>query len=254
MSETTEYPVFRRRRRRRRDPFFRLAGWLFVRLAIVLFLLALAPFLLILVYSQINPPVTMVMLAERFSGTPVTSEWRDLPDISERLRLSVISSEDARFCDHDGVEWDTLNEMVDGYLEGERVRGASTIPMQTVKNLFLWNERSTIRKAAEIPLALFANMVWSKERMLEIYLNIAEWDTGIFGAPGAAQHYFGKDIRALQWREASLLAVTLPDPKARNPARPSAGLSRLASRLERRTRNSGDWLDCARDKTINAVE
>lgn len=253
MSEISNYPVYRRRRKRLFSRIIAGVRRAFLRFILAAILIAFAPFGLILLYTVINPPTTMVMISERLSGTSIHHQWRPLSEISERLRLAVISSEDANFCLHDGVEWETLNEMVDGYLDGERVRGASTIPMQTVKNLFLWTDRSVLRKGLEVPLALFADWVWTKERMLEIYLNIAEWDRGIFGAPAAANHYFSKDIEALRWREAALLAVSLPNPKERNPANPSGGLNRLAQRIEQRTLASGDWLDCARDSALGAI-
>jgi monofunctional biosynthetic peptidoglycan transglycosylase len=116
--------------------------------------------------------------------------------------------------------------------------------MQTVKNLFLSNGRSFLRKAVEVPLALYFDAVMPKRRVMEIYLNIAEWGPGIYGLEAAAHHYFGRPARDLTRKQAALLAVTLPNPHARNPAKPSAQLSRLANRIERRAQASGAYIGC----------
>src|SRR5690606_27185984 len=133
-------------------------------------------------------------------------------------------------------DWRELNGVVSEALSGERPRGASTIPMQTVKNLFLWADRSVIRKILEVPLALYFDAVMPKRRTLEIYLNIAEWSPNIYGVEAAARHHFGRSSKDLTARQAALRAVTLPNPKGRTPARPSAGLNRLASVIENRAR------------------
>jgi len=116
--------------------------------------------------------------------------------------------------------------------------------MQTVKNLFLWPGRSYLRKALELPLALWLDAVHSKRRIMEIYLNIAEWGPGIYGAEAAARHYFGRSAAALTARQAALLAVTLPNPHARNPAKPGSSLNRLANIIQRRAAGAGGHLEC----------
>lgn len=137
-----------------------------------------------------------------------------------------------------------MRGVVDDALDGEATRGASTIPMQTSKNLFLWNGRSFIRKAMELPLALVADFVWSKQRMMELYLNVAEWGPGIYGAEAAAQHHFGVSAAKLSRRQAALLAVSLPNPIVRNAGKPGRGLRRLASVVERRAGASGEYIKC----------
>jgi monofunctional biosynthetic peptidoglycan transglycosylase len=129
-------------------------------------------------------------------------------------------------------------------MEGEKTRGASTIVMQTGKNLFLWPGRSYLRKALELPLALYIDLVLSKKRIMEIYLNIAEWGPGIYGIEAASQYRFGRPASALTRRQAALLAVTLPSPETRNPAKPTKGLSRLARIIERRARQAGAYIGC----------
>ncbi len=153
-------------------------------------------------------------------------------------------SEDGQFCFHRGVDWGELNAVIDDALDGEKTRGASTLPMQVAKNLFLWPHRSLIRKVFEIPYALFADLVWSKRRMMEIYLNMAEWDEGIFGIEAASQHYFKRPASRLTRSQAALLTVTLPNPAKRNPAKPSRALSKLARVIERRANQSGAYVKC----------
>jgi monofunctional biosynthetic peptidoglycan transglycosylase len=164
--------------------------------------------------------------------------WVPLYKVSPNLVRAVMTSEDRHFCRHAGVDWDELFTVLDQADEGGPVRGASTISMQVAKNLFLWSGRSYVRKAIEIPLALYADLVWSKWRMLEIYLNVVEWGPGIYGAEAAAQHYFGKPAAELDRREAALMATALPSPLARNSAQPTELHARLAWRLSGRT-----WAD-----------
>ena len=134
--------------------------------------------------------------------------------------------------------------MIDDALEGEATRGASTIPMQTAKNLFLPSSRSVMRKVVEIPLAMWMDLLWSKRRMMEIYLNIAEWAPGVYGVEAASQAYFGVPAADLSARQAALLAVTLPNPVKRNAANPSRGMNRLARIIEKRASQSGAYIKC----------
>ena len=148
--------------------------------------------------------------------------------------LAVIASEDGRFCIHWGVDWGAVREAVKegGGLGG--FRGASTIPMQTAKNLYLWNGRSYMRKALEVPLAYLLSLVWPKERVMEVYLNVAQFGPGIFGAEAASRHYFHKSAADLTRGEAILLAAALPNPRFRNPARPSRHMLLVARVIDRR--------------------
>ena len=198
---------------------------------------------LIVVYRYF-PPVSTLMLARWLEGKPVERYYVPLDRISSFLRASVIVSEDARFCEHEGVDWSALREVMDR--ANDHGRGASTIPMQTVKNLFLWPSRSYIRKALEIPLALLIDLAWSKRRILEVYLNLAEWGGGIFGAEAAARHYFHKSADRLDAREAALLATALPNPRLRNPARPSPRHAGLAARIMVRARGAGSLVECVK--------
>jgi monofunctional biosynthetic peptidoglycan transglycosylase len=211
--------------------------------ALLAFTLAIAG--LILVYRFV-PPVSTLMLARWLEGEPVDRQYVPLERISSFLRADVIVSEDARFCEHEGVDWGALREVMDKAKEAGPSRGASTIPMQTAKNLFLWPSRSYIRKAIEIPLALALDLAWSKRRILEVYLNLAEWGDGIFGAEAAARHYFHKGADRLDAREAALLATALPNPRLRNPAKPSPRHAGLAARIMARARGAGSLVECVK--------
>lgn len=213
-----------------------------LRLALKAILLVGAGFVaLSALYIAVTPPST-IMLGRWATLQPVDRVSTPLDEISPHLQLMVVASEDGQFCAHWGVDW---NELV-FVLESGESRGASTIPMQTAKNVFLWPQRSYVRKALEIPVALWIDLLWTKRRMLEIYLNVAEWDEGVFGAEAAARHYFDKPAADLTRREAALLATALPAPASRNPAAPSAGHARLADRLAARAARSEWIIGCLR--------
>ena len=200
---------------------------------------------LIVIY-RFEPPVSTLMIARWLLGDTVDRQYVPLDRISLSLRAAVLVSEDARFCQHDGVDWGALREVLDKAKPGGPSRGASTIPMQTAKNLFLWPSRSYIRKIIEIPLALLLDLAWSKRRILEVYLNIAEWGDGIFGAEAAARHYFHKSADRLDAREAALLATSLPSPLHRNSARPSPRHAGLAARDMARARGADSLIACVK--------
>jgi len=217
------------------------------RLFILLVVIGLVPIVLTLIYIPASVhPVSTLMVKNWLVGSDVHRKWVPLEDISPFVYQSIVSSEDGQFCFHNGVDWAAVNLVVDDLIEGERPRGASTIPMQTVKNLFLWPNRSYVRKVLEVPLALYADLVWSKHRMMEIYLNIAEWGPGRYGIEAAARHHFKKSAKQLTRRQAALLAVTLPNPIARNPRKPGRGMGRLARLVEKRAKQSGAYVKCLR--------
>lgn len=199
--------------------------WLF-RLTVLLVLAVAGAVAL----QSVVHPVSTLMLYRWLTGQPVDRRWVPLSAISPRLVASVILSEDGQFCRHHGVDFSALREVIlKG--EGEPSRGASTITMQVVKNLFLWPGRSYIRKGLEIPLALVLDALWGKKRVLQAYLNVAEWGDGIFGAEAAAERDFGKGAPALTAREAALLATALPNPFLRSVTHPTRQHRRLAQRI-----------------------
>ena len=197
--------------------------------------------LLALVYSAVTPPSTL-MLGRWLTLQPVTREAVALEAISPLLVQAVFASEDQRFCQHNGVDWDALRDVVDD--EEGPSRGASTISMQTVKNVFLWPGRSFVRKGLEIPLAVIADTLWGKRRTMEIYLNVAEWGDGIFGAEAASRRWFGKGARDLTRNEAASLAAVLPNPIIRNAGAPSRGVRAAAARIQGRMNGVGGLMGC----------
>jgi monofunctional biosynthetic peptidoglycan transglycosylase len=225
----------------RRAPTWRSLLWRWLVRAACAVCLFLA---LLMALWRFLPPSSTLMLARWATLRPVDRAYEPLDRISPFLQTAVVTSEDERFCLHHGVDWGALSGVLDDAAGGLPNRGASTIPMQTVKNLFLWPSRSVARKAIEIPLALMLDLVWPKRRILEVYLNIAQWGDGVFGAESAARFYFHKHASALTRREADLLATSLPNPLLRNPARPRRLQNLLAQRLAARARQAAPFLAC----------
>ena len=226
---------------RRRSPIRLLAlgvGWAGLAL--------LALFIGLVALYTVVRPISTLMLARMVEGKSAQRVYAPVRTIAPAALAAVIASEDATFCDNDGVDWGALREVLNGAGKNGPRRGASTITMQTARNLFLWPGRSTIRKGLEIGMALVLGKVWSKPRTLEIYLNIAEWGDGLYGIEAAAQRYFHKSSSQLNAHEAALLATSLPNPIRRNSTRPSALQRRLAASLEEKARESADLLKCLR--------
>jgi monofunctional glycosyltransferase len=210
--------------------------------AIVVAVLVAIPIVLTPIYAIVRP-VSTLMLARWVTFRPVERQWVPLYEMGKALPRAVMASEDAFFCRHRGVDWGQLKEVLQQ--DGGPSRGASTIPMQTVRNLFLWQGAGYIRKPIEIVLALWLDLILSKERVLEIYLNTVEWGPdGQFGAAAASERAFNRQPAELTARQAALLSSALPNPIVRNPARPSGGMLGLAARTEGRVRRIGPYFDC----------
>lgn len=180
--------------------------------------------LVMLLFRFVNPPTSAFILGYQLSHSQrsVAHEWVPMSGISPWMPLAVVASEDQRFPHHVGVDFAAIRQALSEYRAGEGLRGASTITQQTAKNLFLWNDRSFIRKAIEAALALGLDFLWPKQRVLEVYLNIAEFGPGIYGVEAASQTYFGKPARHLSEYQAALLAAVLPNPKVLSVASPSS--------------------------------
>ena len=205
----------------------------------------LLPAGLLVVYRFLPVPITPLMLIRLAEGEGLDKDWVPLERIAPALRQAVVAAEDNRFCAHAGFDWAALGEVIDDLRAGERARGASTITMQTVKNLFLWPDRSLLRKALEAWLTPQIELIWPKRRILEVYLNIAEMGPGIYGAEAASRAWFGKPAADLGRIEATLLAAILPNPRQWSPARPTDYLLRRASTIRLRIDQLGPMLACA---------
>jgi monofunctional biosynthetic peptidoglycan transglycosylase len=173
---------------------------------------------LILLFSFLPPPINLYQLGESFRLGGISKDWVSFDEIAPVMGRSVVAAEDANFCLHWGFDMAAIRAAVE---EGEG-RGASTLSQQVVKNTFLWHGRSWLRKAMEAVLTPVVELVWSKQRILEVYLNVAEFDEGIFGVQAAAQHHFGVDARDLSALQAARLAAVLPDPQGRSASNPSS--------------------------------
>jgi monofunctional biosynthetic peptidoglycan transglycosylase len=209
----------------------------------LLLLIMLIPFIITPFYIVFNPPSTLIVM-RHIQGQDMTQNWVDLDAIPDRVALGIMASEDARFCSHHGVDWNAMEQQLHDALSGKTPRGASTITMQVTKNLFLWPARSYFRKAYEIPLSLWVDFVLPKRRILEIYLNIAEWGDGVFGIGAAGHYYFRRKPDQLSKGQIALLATALPNPFQRNSARPSRKHRQLARTNLARTAQMGAYRDC----------
>ncbi len=175
---------------------------------------------LILLLRWINPPFTPYVSSENRRLGQMRQDWVALQDINPHLRRAVLAAEDANFCEHWGFDLTALRAA----FEGGGARGGSTITQQTVKNMFLWHGRSYLRKGLEAAITPAVEILWPKHRILELYLNIAEFDEGVFGTQAAASWYFGTDAANLTLAQSSALAAVLPNPKDRSAIRPGPRL------------------------------
>jgi monofunctional glycosyltransferase len=218
-----------------------------VLFAIVVAVLVLIPYAIAPFYRFIDP-VSMPMLWRWATGARVERIAVPLDRIAPALRLTVIVAEDGSFCRNHGIDLGAMREALQQSGEGGEARGASTITQQTVKNLFLWQGRSFVRKALEIPLALWVNLVLPKRRILEIYLNIAQWGpNGEFGAEAGARWAFGKSARDLSDYQAAELASILPNPVARSARMPGFVVRRLSGLYTRRAADFSTLGACVAD-------
>ncbi|MGY6410246.1 MAG: monofunctional biosynthetic peptidoglycan transglycosylase [Alkalilacustris sp.] len=192
-----------------------------------LLVLAVMVVALVALFGQVNPPPGPYMISERLRLGEITRDWVPMERINPHMARAAVAAEDANFCLHWGFDVVELRRAIDA---GAR-RGASTISQQTVKNVFLWHGRSWGRKALEALLTPVMEATWSKRRILEVYLNVAEFDTGVFGVEAAARHYFGVSAADLTLTQASRLAAVLPNPQGRSASNPSAFVQRRAASI-----------------------
>lgn len=193
----------------------------------------------------INPVGSILMIERKIESWQIKQpisikrEWVDWKDISDYLKLAVIASEDQNFPTHHGFDFDAIQQALQHNAKGGSLRGASTISQQVAKNIFLWSGRSWVRKGIEVWFTAWLEVLLSKERILEIYLNSAEWGEGIFGAEAAAQYYFHVSAKHLTKEQASLLAAVLPNPRNWNPAKPTAYIRSRGEFIQQQMNNLG---------------
>lgn len=203
------------------------------RPVLVLFLLiCLVPIGGVLIHAVVPPPLTILMVKQALAGHGVDYRWRGLNDISPNLVYAAIAAEDARFCSHHGFDVEAIQKALETNAEGGKIRGGSTISQQTAKNVFLWPGRDWIRKGLEAGYTVLIETVWHKRRIMEVYLNVAEWAPGVYGAEAASRHWFGKSARNLTPREAARLAAILPSPRRYDAFDPGPYVRRRAARVQ----------------------
>lgn len=227
MGDAAETPKPKRRRR---------------PLLTLLVVLCLLPFIGVALHRFVPPPPTLLMWQQAIKGQGMDYRWRSLNDISPNLIYSAIAAEDARFCSHRGFDMAAIRQALEANERGGRVRGGSTISQQTAKNVFLWPGRDWVRKGLEAGYTVLIETGWSKRRILEVYLNVAEFAPGVYGAEAGARHWFGKSARDLTPREAARMAAILPSPRRYNAGQPGPYVRRRASRVQaaaRAVRNEG---------------
>ncbi|MEM7780073.1 MAG: monofunctional biosynthetic peptidoglycan transglycosylase [Pseudomonadota bacterium] len=190
---------------------------------------------LVLAFKWIPVPITATMVLDENS---ITKDWESLDNIDPNLVAAVIAAEDSRFCEHSGFDTEAIEQALEENRKaresGGRIRGASTISQQTAKNVFLWQDGGYFRKGLEAWFTFWIELIWGKERIMEVYLNVAETGIGTYGAEAGAQRYFGHSAARLSPDEASRMAAALPQPKARAVINPSGWLARHGNSIERR--------------------
>ncbi|MBF0677063.1 monofunctional biosynthetic peptidoglycan transglycosylase [Pseudomonas sp.] len=215
------------------------------RLIKLLFTLVALSALLVLLLRWVPPPFTALMIERKVqswtSGEPIDLErsWRPWSELPDNLKMAVIAAEDQKFADHWGFDVAAIRAALAHNEQGGSLRGASTLSQQVAKNLFLWSGRSWPRKGLEAWFTALIELLWPKERILEVYLNSVEWGVGIFGAEAAARHHFGTGAPYLSASQASLLAAVLPNPRNWSAGRPSRQTTSRAAWIRQQVRQLG---------------
>jgi monofunctional glycosyltransferase len=216
------------------------------RLVRLLLILLMTPSAIIIAYSHINPPVTPLMLIRLAEGEAINKHWVPLEQISPHIIRAAIASEDNLFCSHSGFDVRALKQQMQTFRAGGRPRGASTITMQVAKNILLWPGRDPVRKVIEAGLTPQIELFWSKQRILEVYLNLVELGPGLYGVEAASRTLFGKRASTLDRDEAARLAAILPNPREWSAVRPGPFVRARANAITRRIDQLGTLLDCSR--------
>lgn len=201
-----------------------------IKIVVAMFVLSIA---ITVAYRWINPPITLLMISRAFDGAKIDKTWVPLDQISPNLVRASIASEDNNYLGHRGFDLGAIYDALDERQQGKRQRGASTISQQTAKNVFLWSGKSWIRKGFEVYFTFLIERLWSKERIMEVYLNVIEMGNGVYGAEAAAQHYFGRSAAKITQRQAALIVAAYPNPRQRDPAHPTPYLNKRAAQIQR---------------------
>ncbi len=203
----------------------------------VILYLFVAHLLYIVVLKWINPPFTITQVQQMVEQGKFNRDYISYNEMGRNIKLAVIGSEDQKFPVHNGFDMEGIQEAIEKNKEGKKLRGGSTISQQVAKNVFLWQGRSWLRKGLEVYFTFMIEKIWSKERILEMYLNTSEMGIGVFGVEAASEYYFNKPAKDLSKNEAARIAAALPLPRKYNVNPPSPFISRRANHIERQMRN-----------------
>jgi monofunctional biosynthetic peptidoglycan transglycosylase len=208
--------------------FRRLRIWRFVRRLVLAG--AAVVFLVVLLFRWVNPPITWLMASEWWRLGAIEREWVSLGEMSANLPLAAVAAEDANFCRHWGFDVEGIRAAL---ADNSRLRGGSTISQQVAKNVYLWPARSWLRKGLEAGFTMLIEATWTKRRILEVYLNVAEFDEGVFGVQAASRRYFGTDAADLGPQRAARLMAILPDPQRRSPVSGTRFIAQRGAAIQR---------------------
>lgn len=200
------------------------------------FIFVISSISIVFINKYINPIISLHIIERAIEGNGLDLSWRDYEEISPNFFRAVIAAEDARFFTHKGVDWRAVKDAqrYNKAKKGKKKRGASTITMQTAKNVYLNHSRTYVRKAFEVWFTYLTEIIWGKKRILEVYANIVETGPGIYGVEAASQKFFNKPAAKLSKREAALIAAVLPNPIRWSPAKPTAYINKRASKIQAR--------------------
>ncbi|QIK77552.1 monofunctional biosynthetic peptidoglycan transglycosylase [Sphingomonas piscis] len=188
----------------------------------------------VLAYKVVNPPMTLTMLGDRMAGRRLDQEWMPIEQIDRDMVRAVIAAEDSKFCRHDGFDWDAISDAARRNASGGRIRGGSTISQQTAKNAFLWQGGGYFRKGVEAYFTFLIENLWSKRRIMEVYLNVAETGIGTYGVNAGSERYYSHDASAMSRTEAARIAAVLPLPKERGAVTPKGFTKRYGNSITAR--------------------
>jgi monofunctional biosynthetic peptidoglycan transglycosylase len=220
----------RYRRRRHRSLFSRIIGWA-LKLVVAFFLISI---LWVLIYRFVPPPITLTMLGDVFTGRGLHKDWMPVSKIDRDMVRASIAAEDSKFCQHNGFDFEAIEDAMKRNASGGRIRGGSTISQQTAKNAFLWNGGGYARKGVEAWFTFLIEHLWGKRRIMEVYLNLAETGLGTYGVNAGSQRYFGHDASAMSAPEAARIAAVLPLPKKRGAIAPKGFTRRYGNTIAAR--------------------
>jgi monofunctional biosynthetic peptidoglycan transglycosylase len=218
------------KRRRKRSPVGRIFGWI-VRIVLGFILISL---LWVLAYRFINPPITATMIGDVIAGRGLHKDWMPITRIDRDMVRAAIAAEDGKFCSHNGFDFEAIEDAMKRNASGGRIRGGSTISQQTAKNAFLWQGGGYFRKGLEAWFTFLIERMWPKQRIMEVYLNLAETGIGTYGVNAGSQRYFGHDASAMSATEAARIAAVLPLPKKRGAIAPKGFTRRYGNTISAR--------------------